>query len=163
PEQLEELKRHYLSRSLFVNFPTTTEYTDLKQALSEGSVDARVSYKIDIGSRAILNLGKLHSANKFLDRMYEVRDANGQKIDRPTAEDLLDEDVRVRHKVLSARTKVTKVDELMKRLFDDFLAIPASGAAVRVLERVGAKALAETVKQRARGKAPARDAYVKAL
>ena len=72
PEQLEELKRHYLSKSLYLNFPTTTEYTDLQQALAEGSVDTRVSYKIDIGNRRIINLSKLMSANKFLDRLYEV-------------------------------------------------------------------------------------------
>jgi hypothetical protein len=29
------------SKNLYLNFPTTTEYTDLKQALSEGSVDTR--------------------------------------------------------------------------------------------------------------------------
>jgi Mg-chelatase subunit ChlD len=163
PDQVEALKKHYLSRSLFLSFPTTTEYTDLQQALSAGSVDTRVSYKIDIGSRTILNLGKLHSANKFLDRIYELLDPNGQKIDKPTFEDLFERDVRVRHKVLSARTKVTKVDEFMKRLFDDFLAVPANGSAVKVLERVGARPLAEIVKQRARGKAPTHEAYVKAL
>src|SRR5262249_58951336 len=45
PEQVEELKKHYLSKSLYINFPTTTEYTDLKEALNNGSVDIRVSYK----------------------------------------------------------------------------------------------------------------------
>ena len=84
PEQVEELKKHYLSKNLYLNFPTTTEYTDLQQALADGSVDTRTSYKIDIGNRWIINLGKLHSANKFLDRMYELVDASGQKIDKPT-------------------------------------------------------------------------------
>lgn len=75
PEQVEELKKHYLSKSLFINFPTTTEYTDLEQALADGSVDTRVSYKVDLGNRTILSVGKLHSANKFLERLYEMVDA----------------------------------------------------------------------------------------
>ncbi|MFN9942732.1 MAG: VWA domain-containing protein, partial [bacterium] len=38
PAQIEELKKHYLSKSLYLNFPTTNEYTDLKAALSDGTV-----------------------------------------------------------------------------------------------------------------------------
>jgi Mg-chelatase subunit ChlD len=162
PEQVEELKRHYLSKNLYLNFPTTTEYTDLQQALAEGTVDTRTSYKIDIGSRSILNLSKLHSANKFLERMYEVQGANGQKIDKAKFEDCLD-NVTFKHKQLSARTKVTKVDEFMKRLFDDFLGLAPNGSAVAVLERVGAVELAKIVKARAQGKKPERSAYVAAL
>jgi Mg-chelatase subunit ChlD len=158
-EQVEELKRHYLSKNLYLNFPTTTEYTDLQQALNEGTVDTRTSYKIDVGSRSILNLGKLHSANKFLERMYEVYDAAGQKVDKPKFEDCL-EGVTFKHKQLSARTKVTKVDDFMKRLFDDFLGLAANGSAVAVLERVGAKDLAKIVKSRQR---PERSKYVAAL
>jgi Mg-chelatase subunit ChlD len=161
-EQVEELKRHYLSKNLYLNFPTTTEYTDLQQALNEGTVDTRTSYKIDVGSRSILNLSKLHSANKFLERMYEVFDASGQKIDKPKFEDCL-ENVTFKHKQLSARTKVTKVDEFMKQLFDDFLGLAPNGSAVAVLERVGAKDLAKIVKARAKGAKPERSAYVAAL
>jgi hypothetical protein len=122
PEQVEELKRHYLSKSLYLNFPTTTEYTDLKEALSAGTVDTRTSYKIDVGSREILNLSKLHSANKALERLYEVTDASGKKLDKPKFEDCLD-GASFKRKQLSARTKVTKVDELMMRLMDDFLGV----------------------------------------
>src|SRR5205085_1986743 len=82
PAQVEELKRHYLSKSLYINFPTTNEYTDRQQALATGQIDSRVSYKIDIGNKQILNLSKLHSANKFLDRMYELT-VNGTKSDKP--------------------------------------------------------------------------------
>ncbi len=61
PAQIEELKKHYLSKNLYLNFPTTNEYTDLKVALSDGTVDSRVSYKIDIGSLEIVNFNKLSS------------------------------------------------------------------------------------------------------
>src|SRR5262249_41382920 len=90
PEQGEELKRHYWSKNLYLNFPTTNPYTDLKQALAEGSVDARTSYKIDVGDRTILNLSKLPSANKFLERMYEVIGPDGKPLEKPSFEDLLD-------------------------------------------------------------------------
>jgi Mg-chelatase subunit ChlD len=163
PEQVEELKKHYLSKNLYLNFPTTTEYTDLKKALAEGTVDVRTSYKIDIGSKTILNLGKLHSANKFLDRLYELTDAKGQKVDKPTFEYLLDPDVTVKHKQLSARTKITAVDNFMRRLFDDFLGLTDHGDVQAVLKRVGATELAKVVKDRAAGKKLNRKAYVEAL
>lgn len=163
PEQVEQLKAHYLSKSLFLNFPTTNPYTDLKQALSEGSVDTRTSYKIDVGDRTILNLSKLHSANKFLDRMYEATKADGTPMEKPTFEEVLDGDVTYKHKTLSSRTKVTKVDEFMKTLFDDFLGLKGNGAAVKVLESVKADKLAAIVKERAKGKQPARKAFVEAL
>ena len=162
PEQVEELKRHYLSKSLFISFPTTTPYAKLEEALADGSVDTRTSYKIDIGNRSILNLGKLHSANKFLDRMYEVTGPDGQPVEKPAFENLLD-GATYKHKALSAKTKVTKVDEFMKELFDDFLGLRPNGKAVKVLESVGADKLAAIVKDRAKGKQPLRRAFVEAL
>ncbi|QJW96514.1 VWA domain-containing protein [Frigoriglobus tundricola] len=163
PEQVEELKKHYLSKSLFLNFPTTTPYAKLEDALADGSVDTRTSYKIDIGTKSILNLSKLHSANKFLDRMYEVLGADGKPLDKPAFEDVLDGNVTYKHKALSARTKVTKVDDFMKGLFDDFLGLRPSGSVVKILEGVGADKLAAIVKDRAKGKQPARKAFVEAL
>jgi hypothetical protein len=162
PEQVEELKRHYLSKSLFINFPTTTEYTDLQQALAEGTVDTRTSYKVDIGNKQILNLGKLHSANKFLERMYELTDANGNKIDKPSGEDLLVDGVKVKHKVLSARTKVTKVDELMKPIFDDFLGLAKNGRVAAILASAGDTQLAGAIEQWRAGKIK-KGEYVQAL
>lgn len=162
PEQVQELKDHYLSKSLFLSFPTTTEYTDLQQALAEGTVDTRTSYKIDIGNHKMLNLSKLHSANKFLERMYEVSDAKGQKLDKAKFEDCL-EGVSYKHKVLSARTKVTPIDDFMKKLFDDFLGLAPNGSAVKVLQTVGAEDLARIVQERGKGKQPTKADFVKAL
>jgi hypothetical protein len=163
PEQVEELKKHYLSKSLFLNFPTTNPYTDLKQALAEGSVDTRTSYKIDVGDRTILNLSKLHSANKFLERMYEVIGPDGKPLEKPSFEDVLDGNVTYKHKQLSAKTKVTKVDEFMKTLFDDFLGLKPNGSAVKVLKSVGADKLAAIVEARGKGKQPGRKEFVEAL
>jgi Mg-chelatase subunit ChlD len=162
-EQVEALKKHYLSKNLYINFPTTTEYTDLQQALAEGSVDSRVSYKIDIGNRHIVNLGKLMSANKFLDRLYEIHDKNGQKIDKPTFEEFLDGDVTVRHKQLSARTKITAVDEFMRRVFDDFLGLTSNGVVSGILKRVGVTDLLKVLQEKHKGKKVSRADYVAAL
>jgi Mg-chelatase subunit ChlD len=163
PEQVEELKKHYLSKNLYLNFPTTTPYTDLKQALAEGSVDTRTSYKIDVGDRTILNLSKLHSANKFLERMYEVIGPDGKPMEKPSFEDVLDGNVKYQPKQLSARTKVTKVDDFMKTLFDDFLGLKPNGSAVKVLKSVGADKLAAIVEARGKGKQPGRKEFVEAL
>ncbi|TAF08186.1 MAG: VWA domain-containing protein, partial [Nostocales cyanobacterium] len=143
PEQIEELKKHYLSKSLYLNFPTTNEYTDLKVALANGTVDSRVSYKIDIGGTEILNLSKLASANSFLDKRYEVYDTEtGEIFKKPTFALGLNENIAFRPKGLSARSKVTKADELMKAVFDDFLGLENTGKIAEILNLVGAGSLA---------------------
>ncbi len=162
PEQVEELKKYYLSKALLLNFPTTNPYKDRLTALSEGKLDTRTSYKIDIGNKHILNLSKLHSANKFLERMYEMK-LNGQPVEKPKFEDALDGTWAYGFKTLSARVKVTKVDELMKEYFDEFLGLKATGVTVRMLEGVGAKDLAKMVGERLKGKQPDRKAFVAAL
>lgn len=144
PEQMSELKSNYLSKHLNINFPTTTAYSDFQEARSRGEVEARVSYKIDLGNRDILNLGKLYSANKFLDRMYEVdREETGEQLEKPTFALILDEDVVVGHKTLSRRTQVTKVDELMRGIFDEFFGLADNGILAAILSQVGADRLAE--------------------
>jgi hypothetical protein len=163
PEQVKELKRHYLSENLNLNFPTTTEYTDLHQALTEGSVDTRVSYKIDIGNYRILNLNKLMPANEFLNRHYEVFDKNGQKIDKPAFEIFLDGELTVRWKQLSARTRISAVDEFMRPIFDDFFGLTNNGVANGILKRVGAMELVKAVQEKHQGKNVPRTDYVAAL
>ena len=163
-EQLEELKQHYLSKSLYINFPTTTEYTDLKSAIGNGTVDSRVSYKIDIGSKNILNFGKLHSANKFLDRLYEVYHKNsGEKLAKPTFDITLDEPVVFAQKTVSSRTKITKVDDLMKLIFDDFLGLENNGIVSATLTKVGADTLLRLLQAKWQEKDVKRDEFVAAL
>ncbi|MBD2136559.1 VWA domain-containing protein [Anabaena sp. FACHB-1237] len=143
PAQIDELKKHYLSTNLYLNFPTTNEYTDLKIALSDGTVDSRISYKIDIGSKEILNLSKLSSANQFLDKRYEVYDAvTGEIFTKPTFELGLNQNIAFRAKSVSARTKITKADDLMKVVFNDFLELENNGKVAEILNLVGAGSLA---------------------
>lgn len=149
PEQLSELKNHYLSKSLYLNFPTTNEYTDIKEALANGTVDSRVSYKIDIGSKDILNLGKLHTANKFLDRMYQVYDTEtGEIFEKPSFDIALNPNIAFRHKQISSRTKITKVDDFMKPIFDDFLGLEDNGIITAILSTVGADNLVRVLQDK---------------
>ncbi len=128
-EQLDELKKHYLSKNLYLNFPTTK---------AEGAIDTRISYKIDIGNKDVLNLSKLYSANKFLERRYEVYDTEtGEIFSKPSFEMTLRENIAVRQKSLSPRMKISKVDELMKPIFDDFLGIESNGKVADILAKVG--------------------------
>ncbi|HIK08875.1 MAG TPA: VWA domain-containing protein [Oscillatoriaceae cyanobacterium M33_DOE_052] len=164
PEQIEELKLHYLSKNLYINFPTTTEYTDLHEAINKGTVDSRVSYKIDIGNKDILNLSKLHSANKFLDRLYEVvAKDSGEVLEKPSFELTWEKNLTFSHKKLSSRTKITPVDDLMKRIFDNFLGLEDNGTVAAILTKVGADSLARLLAEKAKGNPVTRPEFVTAL
>lgn len=165
PEQLEELKRHYLSKNLYINFPTTNEYTDIREALANGTIDSRVSYKIDIGSKNILNEGKLHSANKFLDRMYEAYDRETGEIfqEKPTFVMAKAENIAFRYKELSSRMKITKVDEFMKPIFDDFIGIEDNGIVAAILSKVNADSLLRVLQDKWNSKTVNREELVAAI
>ncbi|MDZ8140544.1 MAG: hypothetical protein RM049_35510 [Nostoc sp. DedQUE04] len=162
--QLDEFKKHYLSKNTYINFPTTNEYTDIKQALVDGTIDSKLSYKIDIGSQDILNLSKFPSANKFLNRMYRLYDKEtGEIIMNPSFEMVFNENLAVRHRLLSSRTKITKVDELMKPIFDDFLGLEQNGIVEGILKKVGADSLAQLLEDKQTGKQIGKEEMVAAL
>ncbi|MEH2454977.1 hypothetical protein [Nostoc sp.] len=162
--QLDEFQKHYLSKNIYINFPTTNEYTDINQALLNGTLDSRLSYKIDIGSQDILNLTKLHSANKFLNRMYRLYDKQtGEIIIKPSFEMAFNDNLTVRHRLLSSRTKITKVDEFMKPIFDDFLGLEQNGIVVGILTKVGADSLAQLLEDKQTGKQISKEEMVAAL
>ena len=143
-KQLTELKANYISPNLYLNFPTTKslEVTDIRK-----------SQKIDIGSKEILNLFKLYSANKFLERRYQVYDTEtGEIFTKPTFDILFERNITCRQKSLSSRMKVTKVDELMKPIFDDFIGIENNGRVIGILSKVRAKSLVRLLKNRNKGK-----------
>lgn len=137
-DQLDELQKHYLSKNVYLNFPTTNEYTDINTALITGVIDTRVSSKIDIGSRDILNFGKLMSANQFLNRMYRAYDSQtGEVFQKAIFEMTWEENISFRRKSPSARMKITAVDDLMAPIFDDFLGFENNGTVSAILNKVG--------------------------
>jgi Mg-chelatase subunit ChlD len=162
--QLEELRRHYLSRNLGLSFPTASAYPDLKEALAAGLVDTRVSYRVDVGSTRILNLAKFPSANKFLERAYEGRKAHsGFREGKLTCARLLDSDVVFQPKQPSARMKVTAVDEFLRPIFDDFLGVESTGRVAEILRPVGAEGLLRNLEARRAGAQVSREEMVAAM
>ncbi|MEH2442532.1 hypothetical protein [Nostoc sp.] len=162
--QLDEFQKHYLSKKTYINFPTTNEYIDINEALLNGTLDSRLSYKIDIGSQNILNLSKLHSANKFLNKMYRLDDKEtGEIIIKPSFEMAFNENLAVRHRLISSRTKITKVDELMKSIFDDFLGLEQNGIVVGILKKVGADSLAQLFQDKQTGRQISKEETIAAL
>ena len=143
-EQLEELKNNYLSGNLNINFPTTTPYTSLDDALSKGEVDVRPTYKVFVGSTEILNQTKLKSANAFLQRFFTLS-INGVEEKKPTFETFF-EDTVYGYKTISSRTKIDAVDDLMKPIFEDLLGLQDNGALQEVLALCGREALTEQIK-----------------
>jgi hypothetical protein len=163
-EQLDEFKKYYLSKNIYINFPTTNEYTDIHTALINGTVESRLSYKIDIGSQDILNFSKLHSANKFLNRMYRFYDKHTQElITKASFEMAFNQNLAVRQRLLSSRIKITKVDELMKPIFDDFLGLEQNGVVADILKKVGADTLAQLLQDKQAGKQIDKEEMVAAL
>ncbi|AVH65720.1 hypothetical protein CDG77_26430 [Nostoc sp. 'Peltigera membranacea cyanobiont' 213] len=162
--QLDEFQKHYLSKNAYISFPTTNEYIDIQEALLNGTLDSRLSYKIDIGSQNILNLSKLHSANKFLNKMYRLYDKEtGEIIIKPSFEMAFNENLAVRHRLLSSRTKITKVDEFMKSIFDDFLGLEQNGIVLGILNKVGADSLAQLFQDKQTGRQISKEETIAAL
>ncbi|MDZ7970178.1 MAG: hypothetical protein RM368_35465 [Nostoc sp. DedSLP03] len=162
--QLEEFKKHYLSKNTYINFPTTNEYTDISEALANGTIDSKLSYKADVGSQDILNLSKLPSANKFLNRMYRLYDKEtGEIIIKPSFEMAFNQNLAVRHRLLSSRIKITKVDELMQPIFDDFLGLEQNGIVEGILQKVEADSLAQLLQDKQTGKQIDKEEMVAAL
>lgn len=136
-DQLASLKAHYLSASLFFSPPTTTEYADLQVALSDGSVDTRISYKVDFGTQKMLTVGDLYSANEFLARHFTLT-RNGADEKKPKFDMRWDAGVTYGYKALSARTKLNACDDLQKPIFEDFLGLKTTNAVRDILKLVGA-------------------------
>ena len=136
PEQIAELKAHYLSSSLYFSGPTTNHYADLQTALATGQVDTRLSYKIDLGNAEITALSKLPSANAFLERRFTLT-VGGNAVDKPKVPSVLDPTAVWGEKALSARVKLTKVDDLLFPIFKSFLLDGGKGAFADTLRAAG--------------------------
>ena len=122
PEQVEDLKKHYLSKNLYLNFPTTNEYADLDEAIANGQVDVRNSYKVRIGTDGILGFDSFRSANAFLERAYMPVAVGNETFDKVNCTLLLSEGAfKFEDKPLSKKSKTTAADVLQKAVFDVLL------------------------------------------
>lgn len=163
-EQMAELENYHISNNLYINFPTTNDYTNLEEAIAQGIVDSRVSYKIDIGSTNILNLSKLHSANKFLQRMYRAYDKEtGEIFTQANWKLAFNPNIAFRQRLLSSRIHITEVDQLMQNIFDDFLGLNQHGIVATTLAKVGADSLTQVLEDKYSGHHISKEEMIAAL
>jgi hypothetical protein len=116
-EQLAELSRHHLSAQLNLNFPMTSKYEDLDEAINKGEVDQRVSYKINLGNAQFTALSKIPSANAFLNNQYTLT-LGGTDIDKAQWGKA--------HGCVATEkttTKNTPTKRFLRPLFDDLLMV----------------------------------------
>jgi len=135
PEQVAERKRHYVTTGGNFSPPTTNEYADIEKALSEGIIDTRISYKVDIGSPDLLNLSELYSANEYLARRFTVS-VGGVEEKKPKF-DMRWDGPTYGIKPVSARTTLNTVDDIMYPIFLDFLGLTQNGTVERILTDAG--------------------------
>jgi hypothetical protein len=125
-EQLEELKSNDLSANLNYNPKTTNPYTDLTAAISAGEIDSRTSFKVTVGNGDMVSVSSLYSANEYLARRFSVKGSDPAECDKdgnlkkPKLTDIVN-GAAFSLKVLSARTKLNTIDDLMFPKFEAFL------------------------------------------
>lgn len=130
-EQIAELKAHCLSPALYFSGPTTTPYADLQAALANGEVDSRNSYKIQVGTPDILNVGKLYSGNAYLQRRFTLEGSA-----KPTLPDFWEPDAKWGIKELSSRTKVDAIDDIAYPIYSEFLGLATNGSLRKVMDLI---------------------------
>jgi Mg-chelatase subunit ChlD len=135
-EQVAELKKHYLSSALYFSPPTTNEYADLQEAIAQGKVDTRLSYKIDVGIPALTSVSKLKSGNEYLQRRF-TEDFMGKPVEKPTLDQLTVPNVKWDVKKLTARTQLDEVDNLSYPIYEGILGLGPTGEVERVLKLAG--------------------------
>jgi hypothetical protein len=135
PGQLEAIKAHDLSAKLNYNPKTTNPYTDLNTAISAGEIDSRTKFNVTLGDKRAVSVGALYSANEYLARRYSVKGADPAECDKdgnlkkPKLADIVN-GASYSVKVLSARTKLNAIDEVMFPLFEKFLGGGLEGTSV---------------------------------
>ena len=151
PEQVAELKKNYLSKNLNINFPTTTEYADLDEAIKNGKVDVRSAFKIQFGVDGILGFNSFRSANEFIERMYAPENIVTSGSTSSSGCDCtyaLDKRIKWTDKKLSAKSKTTVADVFQKKVFDFILYGKSNGSEreiFNVLNEAKALSLAQII------------------
>jgi len=135
-EQVDELKKHYLTPSMYFSPPTTTEYAVLADAIATGKVDTKLSYKVDLGTPDITGTGKLKSGNEYLQRRFTLT-FMGKDVEKPTLDYITLTDSTWGIKKLSARTTLDAVDELSYPIYEGMLGLGDGKVLKDLLKGVG--------------------------
>ena len=135
-EQVTELKKHYLTPAMYFSPPTTTEYADLKDAIAKGEVDTKLSYKVNIGTPDLTEVGKLKSGNEYLQRRFTAT-MLGQEVEKPTLDLMTTAGVTWGIKKLSARTTLDAVDTLSYPIYEGILGLGDGKEVKAILKSIG--------------------------
>jgi len=135
-EQISELKKIYLTPALNFSPPTTTEYANLDEAIAQGKIDTRLSYKIDIGYPALTSVSKLKSGNEYLQRRFTVKTLD-KEVEKPTLRDAAFPGAKIGLKTLSARTTLDEVDALSMPVYESFFGTSGTEEVTRLLTLAG--------------------------
>lgn len=135
--QIAALKELHVTPAMYFSPPSTTAYESLDDALSNGLVDTRLSYKVEVGTTDITNVGKLKSGNAYFDRRFTVTDSEGNVIKKPKLNAILDTTNTLGIKTLSARTKLDSVDTLTYPIYAEFLGLETGDTVTNVLTNAG--------------------------
>jgi hypothetical protein len=96
--------------------------------------------------------------------MYRVYDAEtGEILTKPSLALAFQKNLSFRHKLVSNRIKITKADEFMQGIFDDFLGLTSKGIVEQILSKVGADKLMQLLPDKNSGKNIDKDEIVAAL
>lgn len=137
PDQLAALKVCGVTGSMNFSSPTKYDYEvrgkTKEQALADGEIDTRLSYKVDFGTPKVVNLGELYSANEFLARRFTMT-GTGVDPKKPKFEQRWAKDVAYG---ITARTVLNPVDDLMYPIFLDFLGLAQNGSVAGILAEAG--------------------------
>ena len=136
-EQLEELKRHFITPALYLSLPSTNSYTSLDTAVADGYVDFRQSYNINIGTPQILSLSNFASANAYLKKRF-VLTINKEVEKKPTFGKWWDSSWSTSVKALTKRTKLDSKDDIQMAIFESFLGYNDPGLVSMILKDAGA-------------------------
>lgn len=131
PEQVTDLKAHYLTPALYFSPPTTTEYAKLEDAIAQGKVDTKLSYKVDVGTADLTSVGKLKSGNEYLQRRFTLTFL-GKDVEKPTLDYITMPGAVWGVKKLTARTVLDTVDTVSYPIYEGVLGL-GDGAAVKAL------------------------------
>jgi hypothetical protein len=135
-DQIAELKKNYLSPALYFSPPTTNEYKDLKEAIAQGKIDTRLSYKIDVGIPVLTAVTKLKSGNDYLQRRFTA-EFLGKSVEKPTLDQIVQPSTVWGIKKLTGRTQLDEVDNLSYPIYEGLFGLGSTDEISRILKLAG--------------------------
>lgn len=145
PDQIAELRAHYISSSLNINIPTAVEYDDEEQAFREGIIERRPFYRIDVGTTTIQNMADFRTSSDMLKTFYVIK---GKNVDAKAKwTDMWDPDNTIQRKELSSRTKVSTADTLALSVLNSAFGIDDISTINSLFKKVGLEQHTNTIEK----------------